>query len=124
MRINNVLSADLVSTGDGRLKFMISQFLSLLKYPFLRNILIAFLAVAALLPIYEQYRAFPPFLNMVTSAAEDQALRIASHLSAYDFFKNSSLDHPDAIPGDWVDEVTMVSRDLKLEKERRGDFFH
>ena len=95
---------------------MTKQLQTLLNFPFLRNILLAFLLVALLIPIYEHFRAFPPFRNLLTSAAEDQALRIATHLSSYDFFKNSPLDSIESIPEAWVQEVSMVSRDLKLEK--------
>ena len=88
----------------------------LFRFPFLRNILIAFLAIAILIPIYEKYRAFPPFRDLLTNAAEDQAVRIATHLSSYDFFKKSSLDSPESIPNAWIDEITIISRDMKLEK--------
>ena len=89
---------------------------SIYQLKFLRNILIAFLAIAILLPSYERLRAFPPFRDLVTHAAEDQANRIALHLMSYDFFKESPLDSAESIPGLWIEEVFMVLEHLRLEK--------
>lgn len=89
---------------------------NIFKLPFLRNILFLFIVFATLIPLYEWYRAFPLFRDLLTHAAEDQAIRIASHLSSYDFFKESPLDSRQSIPKAWVEEVSMVSQDLKLDK--------
>jgi PAS domain S-box-containing protein len=88
----------------------------LFKFPFLRNILILFLAFAILIPIYEHLRTFPAFRTLLTNTAEDQAIRVATHLSSYVFFKKSTLQNPESIPKEWIKEVTMVAQDLKLEK--------
>ncbi|MGN7611816.1 PAS domain S-box protein [Magnetococcales bacterium HHB-1] len=95
---------------------MAKKIYSFMYVPFLRNVLLAFLTIAILIPIYERYRVFPQFRDFLTYAAEDQAIRVATHLSAYNFFKNSPLDRPESIPEAWIEEVSMVSRDLKLEK--------
>lgn len=95
---------------------MKNQLFTIFKFPFLRNILIAFLAIAVIIPLYEHFRAFPLFRDLLTKAAEDQVIRIATHLSSYDFFSESTLDSTQSIPKKWIEEVSMVSKDLKLEK--------
>ena len=95
---------------------MKKQLVIVFNHSYLRNILVAFLVIALLLPLYEQFRAFPPFRDLLTRAAEDQANRIATHLSSYSFFKKGSLETPADIPQAWIDEVFMVAKDLNLEK--------
>ena len=95
---------------------MKKQFIDLFSFPYLRNTLIAFLALATIIPLYEQLRAFPLFCDQLTNAAEDQAIRIATHLSSYNSFRSSELDSAEAISDSWKQEVFMVSNDLNLEK--------
>ncbi|MBF0446599.1 MAG: diguanylate cyclase [Magnetococcales bacterium] len=95
---------------------MFKRLLGLFKIPFLRNIFFLFLLIAILIPLYEQLRAFPAFRDLLTKSTEEQAIRVATHLSSYDFFKDSALDRESSIPEAWKEELTMVSADLKLEK--------
>ena len=88
----------------------------LVEFPFLRNILLTFLALLLFVLFYEQFQAFPQFRDLLTRAAEEQAVRVATHLSSHPSFKESLLDSPGSIPEAWSREVSLVSEDLQIEK--------
>ncbi len=95
---------------------MSKQLSGIFGYTFLRRILFAFLLISAAIPLYEHFFAFPKFRQQLIANTEAQAIRVGKHLSSYDFFRDSSLDSPDSIPQEWITEVSMVSKDLGLEK--------
>ncbi len=51
------------------------------KTPGLRNILLVCLAIAVVFPVYSVFSVYPSFTQLLIKSIEDDAIRIASHLS-------------------------------------------
>jgi diguanylate cyclase (GGDEF)-like protein len=84
------------------------------KINFLRNILLASIAIIIILPLYDIFVAYPSFINALTEDAKDESVRIATHLISMLNSKKEEFDRDFLLSKQ--DTVEAMKNDLKLQK--------
>jgi len=84
------------------------------KIKFLRNILLTSIAVVVLFPLYDIFIAYPSFIQALSDEAQDQSVRISTHLSSslnlQEVMLYSDIQSIDA------SEIEAIKRDLNIMK--------
>jgi signal transduction histidine kinase len=65
---------------------------NILKIPFLRNILLVFLLIVIVLPLYDILFIYPAFTKFLTDDKRDDAVQIARHLSSFLVSQDTELN--------------------------------
>jgi len=86
----------------------------MVKNKFLRNILLASLAIIIALPIYDVLIAYPSFVNALSEDAEDDSVRIANHLIALLDLENEKFDKEYLLAKQ--DTIHAIKKELNLYK--------
>jgi diguanylate cyclase (GGDEF)-like protein len=81
---------------------------------FLRNILLASLAMIIVLPLYDVFVAYPSFINALTEDAKDESVRIATHLISMLDLKQEELNRDLLLSKQ--DTIEAMKQDLNLQK--------
>jgi diguanylate cyclase (GGDEF)-like protein len=84
------------------------------KTNFLRNILLASIAIVITLPLYDIFVAYPSFINALTEDAKDESVRIATHLISMLNVKNDNFDRDFLLLRQ--DTIRAMKNDLNLQK--------
>ncbi len=92
----------------------------LLKVPFLRNIFFACLGVALLLILYSVLYVSPSYRRMVTTLNEDDAQRLATHLTRVMQLKQKPIS-PKIVTSANGDIIRRLSMDFNMDKLRLYD---
>jgi PAS domain S-box-containing protein len=85
------------------------------KTPGLRNIFLACLAIAVVFPVYSVFFVYPSFTQLLIKSIEDDAIRIASHLSKVNIPENIELTK-DLFSGHLIKIIERHKRDFDLEQ--------
>jgi len=86
-----------------------------LRVPFLRNILLLTLFSVALVPLHGLFVSHPQYEQLLVSITEDEAARVARHLSQVLHEKGTDITQ-DRLPSDFVAHVQEIKSDFKLVK--------
>jgi diguanylate cyclase (GGDEF)-like protein len=84
------------------------------KNKFLRNILLASLAIIIVLPVYDVLIAYPSFINALTEDAKDDSVRIATHLISLLDLENEKFDKESLLVKQ--DTIQSIKKELNLYK--------
>lgn len=84
------------------------------KINFLRNILLASIAIIIILPLYDILVAYPSFINALTEDTKDESVRIATHLISTLNLKKEEFDRDFLLSKQ--DTIIAMKNDLKLQK--------
>lgn len=84
------------------------------KIKFLRNILLASLTLAIILPLYDIFIAYPSFITALTEDTKDESIRIAKHLTSLLFAEDAEFGG-DSLPIN-PDAIETMKEDLNLIK--------
>jgi diguanylate cyclase (GGDEF)-like protein/PAS domain S-box-containing protein len=86
-----------------------------LRVPFLRNILLMTLFSVALVPLYGLFISHPQYEQLLVRITEDEAARVARHLSQglHDEGKDIAQDR---LPPGFAADIQNIKSDFKLEK--------
>ena len=87
----------------------------ILRTPFLRNMLLAAVAIAVLFPLFERFWIYPQFNGLLIRHVEEEAGRTADHFSSMLLPTSGALSRASLRSG-FDGEVAKVSRDFNLEK--------
>jgi len=86
-----------------------------LRVPFLRNILLLTLFSAALVPLYGLFVSHPQYEELLVRITEDEAARVASHLSQVLHEEGAGIAE-DRLPSGFAADIRDVKSDFKLVK--------
>jgi diguanylate cyclase (GGDEF)-like protein len=86
-----------------------------LQVPFLRNILLITLFSAALVPLYGLFVSHPQYEQLLVSITEDEAARLARHLSQILHEEGADIAQ-DRLPQGFAADILAVKSDFKLVK--------
>ena len=86
-----------------------------MRVPFLRNILLLTLFSAALVPLYGLFVSHPQYEQLLVSITEDEAARLARHLSQSLHEKGADIAQ-DRLPPGFAADILDVKSDFKLVK--------
>ena len=86
-----------------------------LRVPFLRNILLLTLFSVALVPLHGLFVSHPQYEQLLVSITEDEAARVARHLSQVLQEKGTDITQ-DRLPSGFVAHVQEIRSDFKLVK--------
>lgn len=86
----------------------------MLKIHFLRNILLASLAVVIMFPFYDIFVAYPKFVKALSEEVTDQSVRISGHLSS-SLNLSGILMYSDITAIDAA-EIEAIRQDLNIVK--------
>ena len=81
----------------------------------LRNIFLACLVIAVVFPVYSVFFVYPSFTQLLIKSIEDDAIRIASHLSRVSIPENIELTK-DFFSDHFIRRIERHTRDFGLEK--------
>lgn len=84
------------------------------KINFLRNILLASIAIIIILPLYDIFVAYPSFINTLTEDTKDESVRIATHLISTLNLKKEKFDRDFLLSKQST--IKAMKNDLKLQK--------
>jgi diguanylate cyclase (GGDEF)-like protein/PAS domain S-box-containing protein len=94
---------------------MLRELPEVLRAPLLRNVLLAALAAATIFPLYIQFYSYPHFTELLLRFTEDDAARVAHHLSASLSRQGGALSRA-TLPPSFGADVRQVQIDFHLEK--------
>jgi hypothetical protein len=86
-----------------------------LRVPFLRNILLMTLFSAALVPFYGLFVSHPQYEQLLVRITEDEAARVARHLSQVLHEEGTDIAQ-DRLPPGFAADIQNIKSDFKLEK--------
>ena len=86
-----------------------------LRVPFLRNILLMTLFSVALVPLYGLFVSHPQYEQLLVRITEDEAARLARHLSQALHEQGADIAQ-DRLPPGFATDIQNVKSDFKLEK--------
>jgi len=89
---------------------------NIFKTPFLRNIFLAGLAIAIVLPLYTIFFVYPAYTQRLIEDAENDAKRTATHLARMITMTNHELTKNDLSNDIVIKEIGSFKDDLNLEK--------
>ncbi|MEE8431345.1 MAG: ATP-binding protein [Candidatus Desulfatibia sp.] len=85
------------------------------KTPGFRNIFLVCLAIAIVFPVYSLFFVYPSFTQLLIKNVENDAIRIASHLSRVSIPENIELTE-DFFSDHFISRIERHTRDFDLEK--------
>lgn len=98
---------------ETRKKYVIVS--TIVKTPFLRNILITSLIVAVIFPLYSIFYIIPSFSSQLTANTEDDAVRTAAHMTTL-ILKGKGDLTKDYFSNPVVKVIRMLVKEYQLEK--------
>jgi len=96
-------------------KLLRSTLTTALHVPFLRNILLLTLFSAALMPIYGSFISHPQYEQLQVRITEDEAARVARHLSQVLHEEGTDVSQ-DRLPPGFAAHVQEIKSDFQLVK--------